>query len=520
MKEPLIFTIDFGTQSVRVALFNKRGEIVDIEKATYSPAYHSPKPGYAEQDPDYYVDTLMVISKKLMDRNQDKKDQILGAVLTTFRDSPVVLDKDNKPLRPCILWLDERRAEAKEPLPLLSKVAFRLVGMKDTIDLNRKRSMSHWIKENEPEVWAKVDKYMNISTYITMKLVGEYVDSTATQAGHIPVDFKNRRWYKDGALKGQIYGIPNKMLCKLVEEGDIVGTITEEASKKSGLPVGLKLFAGGSDKSAETLGLGCLKKNMAAVSYGTASTIEVTDTKYTDAEPFLPSYPSILNGYYNKEVQVYRGYWMLNWFEKEFAQSETLEADIQHKLGLEILNEKMLQIAPGSDGLVLQPYWGPGLRRPLAKGAIIGWSDSHTKIHLYRAIIEGIAYALREGLELFEKKRTHTKVEKIRIAGGGSKSDAICQITADVFGVPVTRIQTEECSSLGCAIAGFLAAGEFKTPEEAVKAMVHEKDVFKPNAENHKTYDFLYEKAYMKMYPQLKNIYKDIKKFRDEQIKR
>ena len=122
-------------------------------------------------------------------------------------------------------------------------------------------------------------------------------------------------------------------------------------------------------------------------------------------------------------------------------------------------------------------------------------------------------------MELFEKKRTHTKVEKIRIAGGGSRSDAICQITADIFGVPVTRIQTEECSSLGCAIAGFLAAGEFKTPQEAVEAMVHEKDVFISNLKNHEIYDYLYENAYMKIYPQLKNIYKDIKKFNEEGVK-
>ena len=173
----------------------------------------------------------------------------------------------------------------------------------------------------------------------------------------------------------------------------------------------------------------------------------------------------------------------------------------------------MVKIAPGSDGLILQPYWGAGLRRPLAKGAVIGFSDRHTSVHLYKAIVEGIAYALREGMEYFEKHRTHKKVEMVRIAGGGSRSDAICQITSDIFGLPVSKIQTDECSSLGAAISGFLAAGEFASPEDAVKAMVHQSRVFTPNMENHRKYNFLFEKVYMKMFPNLKNSYKDLKEY-------
>ena len=513
MKEPLILTIDFGTQSVRAGLFNKKGEIVAIEKVKYEPVYNSPKPGYAEQDPYFYIDSLAKATRPLIEKNKDKVDDILGITMSFFRDSPVILDKDNKPLRPAILWLDQRRSDAKRPLSFGRKTLFKLVGMGPTIELNRKRTMALWIQENEPEIWAKVDKYMNLSTFVTMQLLGDYVDSPASQAGHIPIWFKKRKWYKDGALKGEIYGVENKLLCKLVPVGEVMGTITEEASKKTGLPVGLKMFACGSDKSAETFGLGAIDKETAAVSYGTASTVEITVDKYSDAEPFLPAYPSVVPGYYNLEVQIYRGYWMLNWFADQFGTAEKLEAEIQNTLAISVLDKEMLKIEPGCNGLVLQPYWGPGLRRPLAKGAIIGFSDSHTRIHLYRAIIEGIAFALREGMEFFEKKRTHKKVKRIRISGGGSQSDAICQITADIFGLPVSRIQTYECSSLGCAMAGFLAAKEFSSPQEAVNAMVHQSIEFKPNLENHRKYEYLYNKVYMKMFPQLKNIYSDLKHY-------
>ena len=517
MKEPLILTIDFGTQSVRAGLFNKKGDTVALVKEKYNPPYFSNKPGYAEQDPDFYFESLCKATQKLVQENKDKMDDVLGIEMAFFRDSVVCLDKDNKVLRPAILWLDERRAAGKQKLPLLHRFLFKLIGMKPTIELNLKRSMAQWIKENEPEIWAKTDKFMMISTYINLKLLGDYVDSPCSQAGHLPINFKKGVWYKkpDKHLKGQIFGVRADQLCRLVPVGEVMGTITEEASKKTGLPVGLKMFAGGSDKSAETLGLGVIDDKTAAISYGTACTVEVPIYKYKDAEPFLPSYPAIVKDCFNLDVQVYRGYWMLNWFARQFG-TVSIEKMMDEKDEIVKLNEQMMKINPGSDGLVLQPYWGPGLRRPLAKGAIIGFSDTHTKIHVYRAIIEGIAYCLKEGLELFENKRLHHKIEKIRVSGGGSQSDAICQITADIFGIPVSKIQTYECSSLGCAIAGFIAAGEFKNAEEASKAMVHQSVEFIPNPENVKRYKYLFENVYMPMYPSLKNIYAKVKKYNDE----
>ena len=514
MKEPLMLAIDFGTQSVRASLFNKRGELVCIYKKKYDPAYFSVKPGYAEQDPEYYFSCMCEVTKQLANEHPDLLDDIVGMGTCFFRDSIVILDKDNHVIRPAILWLDERRADCKNKLPLLSRIAFKLVGMSNTIELNRRRSMANWIKENEPDNWAKTDKFMMISTYINLRLLNKYVDSPAAQVGHAPIDFKRSCWYKkDNHLKGQIFGVPRKMLCDLVPVGEVLGTIDERAHQLTGLPVGLKVFASGSDKSAETLGVGAMDGKTASISYGTACTVEVSTKKYSDAEPFLPAYPAIVKGYFNLDVQVYRGYWMLNWFSKEFGANESLEAQIQNKLTLELLNEAMLKINPGCDGLVLQPYWGAGLRRPLAKGSIIGFSDTHTHIHLYRAIIEGIAYCLKEGLELFEHKRLHHKVDRIRISGGGSQSDAICQITSDIFGLPVSRVQTYETSSLGVAIAGFIASKEFNNVDEAIKAMVHQSDEFYPNKENHKKYDYLFKHVYLKMYPNLKNVYKDIKEY-------
>ena len=514
MGNPLVLTIDFGTQSVRVGLVNKQGEIVALEKCKYEPAYFSPKPGYAEQNPDFYYEQLCACTKKLVKEQEKLIPDVIGISMAFFRDSVVAVDKDGKPVRPAILWLDERRAEGKEKLPALNRAIFKMIGMGPTIDLNRKRSMSVWMQENEPELWAKTDKFMFISTYINQKLVGEFIDAISSQAGHLPIDFKKGEWYKsDKHIKGSMFSVPRRMLCKIAKSGEVLGTITEQASKDTGLPVGMTVFAGGSDKSAETLGLGVVDDKTGAISYGTACSIEVPIEKYSDAEPFLPAYPDIVKGF-NLDVQIYRGYWMLNWFIKQFgSKGPTVEEMIVDGAMIQKFNDEMAKIEPGCNGLVLQPYWGPGLRRPLAKGAIVGFSDVHTKIHMYRAIVEGIAYALREGLELFEKKRLHHKVDSLRISGGGSQSDLICQITADIFNKPVSRIQTFECSTMGCAMSAFIAHGDFKNKKEAAESMIRVSKRFMPNPENVKKYDYLYNHAYMKMYPQLKTIYKNIKEF-------
>ena len=196
---------------------------------------------------------------------------------------------------------------------------------------------------------------------------------------------------------------------------------------------------------------------------------------------------------------------MLKWFASEFASELEQEARARDVKIEEILDEWLNDVSVGSDGLILQPYWGPGLARPLAKGAIVGFSNVHTRKHIYRAIVEGIAFALREGLESIEKSQKQ-KVKSLRISGGGSLSNEICQITADIFGLEISRVQTIESTSLGAAIATFAAVNEFKDVHEAVKNMTKISETFKPNKDNYRVYDEIYHKVYLKMYPRLKPI--------------
>ena len=504
-KSPLVLTLDFGTQSVRASLINKQGEIVYLAKKVYQPVYFSNKKGYAEQHADFYWENLLECLKEITANNKDRLQDIVATTVTSFRDSAVLLDKNNKPLRPVILWLDQRLAKASEKMPKLHKFAFKLVGMYDTVVLNRTRTMAHWVKENEPELWAKVDKYVNISTYIIYKLTGELADSPGGYTGHYPLYYKKRVWYKEGAMKGRIYGVPERMLAKVVQPGEMLGTLRDEVADLVGLPKGLKFISTGSDKGCETIGLGCLTPDLGALSYGTACTIEVSNPKYYEPEPFLPAYAAAVPNLYNLDVQIYRGYWMLKWFASEFASELEQEARLRNIAIEKILDEWLDDVTPGSDGLLLQPYWGPGLARPLAKGAIIGFSNIHTRKHIYRAIVEGIAFALREGLESIEKSQKH-KVKSLRISGGGSLSDTICQITADIFGLEISRVQTIESTSLGAAIATFTAIKEFDSIEEAVNKMTKLSQTFKPDKKRHELYNRIYEDVYLSVYPHLEEL--------------
>lgn len=504
-KSPLVLTLDFGTQSVRASLINKQGEIVYLAKKVYQPVYFSNKKGYAEQHADFYWENLLECLKEITANNKDRLQDIVATTVTSFRDSAVLLDKNNKPLRPVILWLDQRLAKASEKMPKLHKFAFKLVGMYDTVVLNRTRTMAHWVKENEPELWAKVDKYVNISTYIIYKLTGELADSPGGYTGHYPLYYKKRVWYKEGAMKGRIYGVPERMLAKVVQPGEVLGTLRDEVADLVGLPKGLKFISTGSDKGCETIGLGCLTPDLGALSYGTACTIEVSNPKYYEPEPFLPAYAAAVPNLYNLDVQIYRGYWMLKWFASEFASELEQEARLRNIAIEKILDEWLDDVTPGSDGLLLQPYWGPGLARPLAKGAIIGFSNIHTRKHIYRAIVEGIAFALREGLESIEKSQKH-KVQSLRISGGGSLSDTICQITADIFGLEISRVQTIESTSLGAAIATFTAIKEFDSIEEAVNKMTKLSQTFKPDKKRHELYNRIYEDVYLSVYPHLEEL--------------
>ncbi len=507
-KSPLILAIDFGTQSVRVSLIDKKGDCLDFEKETYEPAYYSPKPGFAEMDPSIYFDYLCKATHRLVEKCAEEMSRVKGIVLDCFRDSAVMLDKDRNVVRPAVLWLDSRMAKCEKKLPLIRRAIFKIVGMDYVVKMNRRRTVMNWMIENEPESVAKCDKYVSVSTYFIYRLTGQLQDSAGSYTGHYPMDYKKGKWDKNPAthLTGSVFSIRKDQLCRIVEPNESLGKITKEASELTGLPEGMEILLSGSDKSCETLGDGVIDSTMASISLGTACSVETTTKKYISPIPFLPCYRSVVEGDFNMDIQVYRGFWMMNWFLKEFAAEKV--DDFFKDPEPQDYDSMLESIPPGSGGLLLQPYWGSLLDRPQVRGAIIGFNDSTTRAHIYRSLLEGIGFELYASLNGIRKRLGKLdKIQSLRVSGGGAKSDEICQMFADIFGLPVTRVQSVETSSLGASIAGFLRLGEFASTEEAVKAMVHPQKTFEPNMENHAIYEDLFKNGYSKLYPQLKGVY-------------
>jgi sugar (pentulose or hexulose) kinase len=226
----------------------------------------------------------------------------------------------------------------------------------------------------------------------------------------------------------------------------------------------------------------------------------------------IPPYPAAVPGAYSLELQVYRGFWMVSWFKQEFGQIEQALAADRGTAAEALFDTLVNAVPPGSMGLILQPYWSPGLKEPgpEAKGAVIGFSDVHTRAHLYRAILEGLAYALREGKERSEQ-RSRVPITELRVAGGGSQSDAAMQITADVFGLPATRPHLYEASGLGAAIAASVGLGLHPDFAAAVEAMTHTGQTFEPNPRAQAIYDGLYRRVYLQLYARLKPLYEAIR---------
>lgn len=506
-----ILSIDCGTQSVRALLFDRFGSLIGKEKIEFEP-YFSINPGWAEQNPELYWDSACTACKGLRDRLKEEWENIIGVVVTTQRDTGVNIDRDGNVLRPAITWLDQRMAICSESLPIYDNIAFTTVGMQRAIEITRRKSKANWIKENQPEIWNRTYKYLLLSGYFTYKLTGKYIDSIGSQIGHIPFHYKKQSWPKSNvSYRWKAFGIEREKLPELVKPGTVIGEISKEVSELTGIKEGVKIIASGSDKGCETLGVGCLDTEAASISFGTTATIQTTSSYYFEPIQFMPSYPAAIPGYYNPEVEIFRGYWMISWFKKEFAAREMLEAKKLNISPEELLNERLEEIPPGSHGLILQPYWGPGLKMPDAKGSIIGFGDIHTRAHIYRAIIEGINYGLMDGMEKIDGK-SRTRINRIMVSGGGSQSDAICQITADMFNRPVYRGQTYEASGIGSAINGFVGLGVYGSYREAVLNMVHHSKVFEPDSKNSEVYKNMYERVYKRIYPRLSGIYKEIQR--------
>jgi sugar (pentulose or hexulose) kinase len=505
-----ILAIDNGTQSVRALLFDLHGTLVAKAQVRLE-AYFSDHPGWAEHHAEDYWKAVCLACQRLWQHSPVPASAVKGVAVTTQRGTVINLDQHGKPLRPAIVWLDQRRTTDVPRINPLWRTAFRLARVENTVDFFIGESEANWIKANQPEIWRQTDKFLLLSGYLNYRLCGQFIDSVGSQVAYIPFDYKRLRWAGKLDWKWQAMPITRSMLPELVAPGTIMGKISAAAAADTGIPAGTPLVAAAADKACEVIGAGCVEPHIGCLSYGTTATINTTNRRYLEVTPFIPPYPAAMPNAYSTEVQIFRGYWMVNWFKEQFGHHEK-QRGAEQGIAPEVLFDELVNaVPPGAMGLMLQPYWTPGIKQPgpEAKGAIIGFGDVHNRAHLYRAILEGLAYALREGKERIEK-RSGVPITELRVSGGGSQSDAAMQLTADIFGLPTARAHLYETSGLGAAINGAVGLALHPDFNSAIAAMTRIGRVFEPQAQHQKTYDALYRRVYRKMYPRLYPLYREI----------
>ncbi|BDY04666.1 FGGY-family carbohydrate kinase [Ferrimonas sp. YFM] len=502
-----ILAIDNGTQSLRALLFDRQGTLLDKTQIHFSPPYHTPQPGAAEMDPEVYWQALVDSVSQLREQGNDLS-QVKAVTLTAQRTSLVFLDKEGQSLRPAVLWTDQRQCRELPPLPWYLKPLAWLPVIGHSFNTLRRRAFSNTLASYEPMLWQRCTKVVQVGGFLTQRLTGHYRDSTAGQVGYLPFDYKKQQWATPNNWRWQALSLVPEQMPELVAPGDTLGDLRPEVAEQLGLPSGLPVVAAGGDKACEILGSGGHQEGVASLSFGTTATVNVVSPRYREIVPLMPAYPAAVAGEYLCEVMLFRGFWMVSWFKEQFGQLEQLLAEEQNTVAEKLLDELINAVEPGSEGLILQPYWGAGVRQPgpEARGSIIGFSDHHTRAHLYRAIIEGLGYGLKEGLERVEK-RTGAHTQLLRVSGGGAQSDAILQLTADLFGVPVERAHTTETSGLGAALCAALHLNWYPDVTQATQGMVRVGKRFEPNPLHHQRYRTLYKEVYLNLYGRLQPLY-------------
>lgn len=510
MSSAQLLAVDVGTQSVRAILFDPEGQLLAKAQIAIEP-YVAAQPGWAEQDANTFWAAISQACRQLWEQGNDP-GAVVAMALTCQRATTVCVDDAGEPLRPAIVWLDQRRAHTPKPVAGLWGLAFKVSRVGDIIADFQRKAPANWLAEQQPDILQRTHKFLLLSGYLNFRLTGAYVDALASQVGYIPFDFRRLCWAGKRDWKWQAVAVRRSQLPELVEPGERLGSLSQAAAAELNLPEGLPVIAAGGDKACEVLGAGCIAPHQACLSFGTTATISTTMHSYLEVHKHLPPYPAAMPDAYTAEIQIQRGFWMVSWFKNQFAQLEKKLA-AEHHVSAESLFDTMIRdVPPGSMGLVLQPYWSPGVREPgpEAKGAVIGFGDVHTRAHFYRAILEGLIYALRDAREQIEA-RAERPISVLRVAGGGSQSDVAMQITADVFGLPAERPHVYEASALGAAINAAVGMGIHADHEAAVQAMTRPGQVFSPRDNQQAIYDALYTRVYKRMYKQLKPLYKDIR---------
>ncbi len=493
--ESLVIGLDSSTTGTKVMTFNKKGSIV--ARATEIIPLYSPQPNYYEQNPE---DWWISAQKALRDiTNQIDPERIAALAISNQRETFVPLNRSGDHLRPAIVWLDERCKDEVEPFS--QKIGpgkiHRITGK--PADYAPVVYRLAWMKKHEPELFRKIDMICDVHTWLVWKLTHLFRTSWASADPLGLFDLKNKCW---SAIILDNLKLSEDQLPTIFCPGTVLGRVSKEASKLTGLSTKTFVVAGGGDGQSAGLGANALIPQRAYLNLGTAVVAGVYGSRYRTSRAFRTISACSKKGYYY-ECSLRAGTFAIDWFIKNI-----LNIDPSKQPGIYTQLEKEAQKVPaGSDGLLHLPYLC-GVMNPhwdmKARGAFIGLSTSHARGHLYRSILEGIAFEQLFAIDAVEKA-IGTRIRDFIAIGGGVTNSLWCHILADITGKNVCLPQNTEASTLGAGIAAAVAAGWYPTFKIAAQAMTGVKRIIKPDRQIYKKYQRIFTR-YKKIYPVLKKV--------------
>jgi len=504
MEGPYVVGIDFGTESVRVGIFSQLGEPVAFSSQTY-PLYH-PYSGWAEQRTDEWWSALVTATRAVVDKSGVPKEEIVGLGADCTSCTVVAMDENFQALRPAIIWMDVRAADQARRIAETNHPALKYNGY-GNVSAEWMPCKALWLKENEAEVYQNAQYVGEFIDWLTQRLTGEWVGS---------INNTSIRWYYDrdeGGWPDSFYeqiglgDLLSKFPPRILDMGTTAGTLLPEVAEELGLPPGIPVAEGGADAFVAMIGLNVLRPGKMAFITGSSHLHLGQSATAIHGQGIFGAYTdAVMLGQYTVEGgQVSTGS-VVKWFKDNFCGKEATLAAERGVDVYTILNELAAPIPPGAEGLVVLDYW-QGNRTPYvdaeARGVIRGLSLKHTTGHIFRAIMEGVAYGTEHILRTF--RNNGYVVEEMVVAGGPTQSRLWMQIHADVSNVPLTFTAVPDGPVLGSAILGAVAAGIYADVETAADRMVRVTRQIDPNPERHEAYKF-YVDQYINTYPPLQEL--------------
>jgi sugar (pentulose or hexulose) kinase len=490
MKPDLVIGIDSSTTACKAIAFDKRGRLVAEGRAPVP--LSNPHMGWFEQKVDDWTGACARSVKQLL--KTVSRDRIAALAISNQRESFAQFDAKNRPLRPGTLWLDERaHQEVKDVAVRLGKDKIHAIsGIPSDITPCLYRCL--WIAKHEPKVWSRTVKTAEVHGVLTHFLTGEWKTSISSASPMGILDANKRDWSEPLLSEAKL---TREMLPELVPSGDVMGVVSPEAAKRTGLKAGTPVVAGGGDGQCASVGANTFVPGRFYYNLGTAAVGGSYGPSYAVDPAFRSLVASAENGF-SFETAIRTGTYLVTWLvERVFGEKPARNPDIFARLEAEA---KAVPI--GSRGLVMLPYFS-GIMTPYwdtaGRGVFAGLSGSHTRGDLYRALMESLA--LEQAMMTNRLAAATSAIDHYAIVGGGSKSDLWCQIVADASARDVKRLETAEASALGAAMAAAKGAGWYKTVRDASAAMSGKPTkVFRPRTKESKIYADLLP-IYMDLWP-------------------